>query len=353
VCAIALGVSLAFPAVAEVADPPTDAESSTEADAAGADTGSDLPSMQQARFASDPAALAPIGVPHGNTLGAGDWSLSYRYSIVHQDDLRNNTSRKSTDEVLGKFREAPRRRDLQTHRFGLSYAPHERVTLAVAVPVHVTRTHVTARGGDRYTTDTSGVGDVEVRALVPFMRNGRQSLHVEMGLTAPTGSTGEHGRNGADQSQRLSFQQQLGSGTVDLLPGVVYRGFTDQLSWGVVGRGVFRVYKNSKNYRGGDHYSLATWLGHSWTDWMSTSMRVSWERWQNIHGANRTNQNPELDPKRHAGELIELGPGVNFKLPFERGPRLGVEMAWPVWQSLEGPQLERDWRLTAGWRWEF
>ncbi|MFP6622490.1 MAG: transporter, partial [Myxococcota bacterium] len=63
--------------------------------------------------------------------------------------------------------------------------------------------------------------------------------------------------------------------------------------------------------------------------------------------------NPEGDPKRLAGEFLEIGPGVNFQLPCFGEPRFGVEMTWPFYQTLDGPQLERDWQLTAGWQWAF
>ena len=46
-------------------------------------------------------------------------------------------------------------------------------------------------------------------------------------------------------------------------------------------------------------------------------------------------------------------PGVNFRVPFLGGPRFGVEATWPIYQNLSGPQLERDWHLTAGWKWAY
>lgn len=331
-----------------VAVAPARGEPEEEEDA----TARELSSVLLARFAEDPAALAPIGLPDASTLPKWGWSVSYRYSKLHFDRLRKNTNHVSVNEALLEYGEAPRRRDLQIHRVGLAFAPHERVTLAVALPVILNRTHMITASREKFATETEGVGDLELRVLVPFMRNGTQTLQIEMGLTAPTGSISEHDRNGIGESEWLSFQQQLGSGTVDLLPGFVYRGSSEYLSWGLHGRGVFRIYKNSKGYRGGDHYSLSTWVAHSFTDWMSGSVRLGWERRQNIHGADETMQNPELHPKRHGGELIELGPGVNFKLPFDRAPRFGVEMSWPIWETVSGPQFERDWKLTAGWKWE-
>ena len=308
-------------------------------------------------FADGPAALAPVGLANGNTLMRGQWSLSYRYGLVHQDDMRDGTNRRSTARVLARFGETPRKRDTHVHQFGLAFAPDARVTLSAELPVFVIDTDATANAGGRFSTDIDGVGDLELRALVPFMRKGNESLQLEMGLSAPTGSTNVRARDALGSRGRLSFPQQLGSGTVDLLPGFVYRGHYTSLSWGVAGRGVFRVYENSKDYRLGNEYEVTGWLARSWTDWMSTSLRMSWQRWENIHPADPSfvdlNSSPEQDPKRQAGDLIELGPGINFKLPFAVGPRFGVEMAWPVYQTLDGPQLERDWRLTAGWQWAF
>ena len=38
---------------------------------------------------------------------------------------------------------------------------------------------------------------------------------------------------------------------------------------------------------------------------------------------------------------------------FLAGQRLGVEIGIPVYQDLDGPQLERDWTFRAGWQWVY
>ena len=298
----------------------------------------------------DAAALAPVGLTDMGTLDRGDWALSYRYSLVNQDGMRNGTGREATRELLEVYDETPRKRRTHVHLLGVAYAPHSRVTLSAKLPVVSQKTHVQAGGPppERFSTESSGVGDLELRALVPFMRKRGESFQIEMGLTAPTGSISERDRGG-----RLPFPQQLGSGTVDLLPGFVYRGRWQLLSWGVVGRATFRVYENSKDYRVGDDYLLSTWIAQSWGEWVSTSFRISWNRHEAEHPEDSTTVNPEADPKRQAGELLDLGPGVNFRLPVLGGPRLGVEMTWPFYQTLEGPQLEQDWQLNAGLEWAF
>ena len=39
---------------------------------------------------------------------------------------------------------------------------------------------------------------------------------------------------------------------------------------------------------------------------------------------------------------------MNFKIPVLGDPRLVMEMLWPIYQSLDGPQLETDWTLYVG-----
>jgi hypothetical protein len=338
-----LWLCAAPPGAAEDGPPPERAEEPEELPRSRRSTG------------DDSASLAPIGVADAQTLDPGEWALSYRYSLVHGDDMRDGTHREGTDELLQRYGETPRKRDRHVHLFGVSYAPHRRVTLSAKLPVISQETHTVAAGPprNRFETESAGVGDLELRALVPFMRKERESLQVEMGITAPTGSIDERDRGADGRQETSSFPQQLGSGTVDLLPGLVYRGRWHDLSWGFVARGTFRIYRNDEDYRLGDEYLLSSWLAHSWTDWMSTSLRLSWNQRKAVHPEDETTQNPEMDPKRQAGEFLDIGPGVNFEVPLAGRPRFGVEMRWPFYQTVEGPQIERDWQLTAGWKWSF
>ena len=121
----------------------------------------------------------------------------------------------------------------------------------------------------------------------------------------------------------------------------------------MLGRGKFRTYENRGDYRLGNEYLLSTWLSQSWTDWISTSVRLSWNRRDSTHAGGVAGGNPERDPRRLDGDFLDIGPGVNIRLPYFGEPRLGVEMTWPFYQTLDGPQLERDWQLTAGWQWAF
>ncbi len=61
---------------------------------------------------------------------------------------------------------------------------------------------------------------------------------------------------------------------------------------------------------------------------------------------------PTADPDRRAGNFVNLGLGLNFLVPSGvlQGTGLSVEGIIPVFQDLDGPQLERDYAILVGLR---
>ena len=97
-------------------------------------------------------------------------------------------------------------------------------------------------------------------------------------------------------------------------------------------------------------------MGHfRWCDWFSQSLRVGAESWENIDGADpRLNPTlvPTADPDRRGGTRVDLGIGAEFQGQGDvlEGHRLAVERETPMYQDLDGPQLETDWVFTVGWQ---
>ena len=60
---------------------------------------------------------------------------------------------------------------------------------------------------------------------------------------------------------------------------------------------------------------------------------------------------PTADPTLRGGTLVDIAIGLDFYVArgTARGNRLAVELTLPVYESLEGPQLETTWHLAAGW----
>jgi hypothetical protein len=307
---------------------------------------------------------APIGVMGGHTHHEGGWMLSYRYMFMNMHGNRDDNDRLDTSDVLDDFMVSPTDMTMQMHMLGIMYAPTVDLTLITMFPyVHKEMDHVT-RLGTSFTTSTEGLGDIKVSALYNVYRNEPHSVHLTAGLSIPTGSIDEKGNTPMGRDVQLPYPMQLGSGTFDILPGITYLGRSGSLSWGSQVSASIRVGENDNDYTLGDTYKLTGWLSRSWNDWFSASARVDGQVWGDIEGADPEIARvtpmgmriiPTADPDLRSGERIDLLLGIDISAPEGKfkGARLAVEGGIPLYQDLDGPQLETDWLLTAGLQWMF
>lgn len=304
-----------------------------------------------------PDAHAPIGVMGEHMHPAGGFMLSYRYMFMNMDGSRDGDSRVGDGEVLRRYPVTPTAMDTQMHMFGAMYAPIDQVTLMAMLPlVQKDMDHITRAGG-KFDVSTFGVGDFKLSAMVRLWENETHHFHLNAGMSFPTGSTTEKDDTPMG-NVRLPYPMQLGSGTYDILPGVTYTGQTDAWSWGAQASGVIRTGRNDEGYRWGHGYELSAWGAKPWTEWVSTSLRLKWKDVGNISGSD-SRFNPRLvptaDPDLRAFGRLDVGVGLNFLIPGGplKGNRFAVEGLFPVYQHVDGPQLEQDWMVTAGWQYAF
>jgi hypothetical protein len=313
---------------------------------------------------------APIGVMGDHLHHEGGFMLSYRYMRMHMDGNRDGTSGKSLDEILlpgGSYRASPTEMNMQMHMLGAMFAPKDWITLMVMFPIVVLdMDHKTAMG-QSFTTRSSGLADLRTTALIKLYAEDRHRVHANVGVSWPSGSISRKDNTPASMGQNtlLPYPMQLGSGTVDLLPGVTYNGKSDWVSWGSQATGTIRLGKNKENYRLGNNYMLTGWASALPSPWVSTGLRMEWRQWFNISGQDDRLADPmgipakdfipTADPKLRAGRQLDLGPNISFLM--QRGPlkgtRLAFEMLFPLYRHLDGPQLETDWTLTAGVQYAF
>jgi hypothetical protein len=311
--------------------------------------------------------LLGLDVVAVNVLGththlAGQWMVGYEFMFENMDGNRDGTHRVSRAHVAETFMTVPTDMTMQMQMGMLMYAPRDDLSLMAMVPyIRKSMNHVTV-DGTRFRELSEGLGDLQLRGLytVYSVRGYEHRLVLVPGISIPTGSIDKK-EFGPDRSlgrDRLEYPMQLGSGTVDLLPGFAYLGQTRDWAWGAEFLPTIRLGKNSHNYALGNRYELKAWAARKLTEWMSISARVDGQLWENIHGADQTlvrTDEPTKDPMRQGGERIDVLVGLNFYVP--RGPlkgqRLAIEVGAPVYQRLDGPQLQVDWLGRAAWQWVF
>ncbi len=311
--------------------------------------------------------LMKVDVISINILGshihpAGQSMLSYEYMVEDMDGNLDGGHRISHPKVLERFFTAPTNMTMQMHMAMGMYAPTDELTLMAMLPYILKSMNHVTRDGARFTERSEGIGDLRVGALYTFykLKGLEHRFLFNAVVSLPSGSIDEKDF-GPDRSlgqARLEYPMQLGSGTVDLLPGITYLGLTETWAWGAEFIPTVRLGRNSHDYRLGNRYRLSGWGVWKWTEWLSLSGRIDGQLWENISGADRSldpMDEPTKNPAIQGGKRIDLMGGINLYAPrgLLKGQRLAVEAGAPVYQSLDGPQLQTDWLLHVGWQWVF
>ncbi len=316
-------------------------------------------------IAAQPDDHAPIGVMGDHTHAKGSWMLSYSYDWQHITGLRAGTSRESTDDVFAQgYMMAPTKMDMQMHMLGLMYGVTKRTSLMLMAPYNINDMDEVDNMGTRSSMHSEGWGDLQLTSLTNiWMRHnpstGRSDhINVNLGLSIPTGSIDKRDTMMGLPNQKLPYMMQLGSGTWDPKFGITYSRQYQKWSLGLQGNATMRVGQNDQGYRRGNEYDASFWLARNLNRYFSGSLRLNGKRWDNIHGSDNELM-PMMDPTNQAnlqaGERVDALIGINLLKPNGWGARnrLGVEFGVPVYQRLDGPQLETDYRLTAGWQYSF
>ena len=303
---------------------------------------------------------APIGVMADHTHKAGEIMLSYRYMRMRMEGNRSGRRRQSPAEVraLG-FPVAPTDMDMNMHMFGIMWVPLDRLTLMAMIPyVDASMDHVRLVSTPRFTTKSSGIGDIRLGGLVSFLDTKEHNAHIGIGISIPSGSTRHRDFIIPFGEVQLPYPMQIGSGSWSFLPSATYSGRLEDWAWGVQASGDIRLNENDLGYTLGDRANATVWLSRLLCTSLSASFRLNFDHWGNIDGADKTltlAAPPTSDPRRRGGSRLEAGFGANyaFGLGPLNGMRLALEFLHPITQKLDGPQLETDWNVVAGLQYAF
>jgi len=301
---------------------------------------------------------APIGVMGDHRHEAGEVMLSYRYMTMTMEGSRIGTDPIADAEIVspgGGFMITPTRMPMTMHMFGAMFAPSDRITFMAMLPfVSSSMDHITRAGGS-FTTESGGVGDVKVGAMIGLADWANQSLHLNAVVGLPTGSIEERGVLPISQGMevQLPYPMQIGSGTLDLRPGLTWLGQTGDWSWGAQGNAVMRTGRNDRGWALGDKVQGTAWWARLLSRNAAVGLRLVATRTGNIDGMDAApSVNPQMVPTARtdlrAGTVVEGGVSFNLYIPRAKAFRIAGEVLLPLVRDLEGPQLETDVTFVLG-----
>ncbi len=307
-------------------------------------------------FAGEVEDHAPIGVMGDHQHKKGEWMASYRYMRMDMPEHYTGTKKQSISDVHNDFVVSPVDMTMEMHMLGLMYGVSDELTLMVMVPYLIKdMEHRRRTDSKQFSTHSQGLGDVKLSGMYSLKEMTELPLHLNMGISAPTGSINRTDRTLLGPDRNLPYPMQLGSGTVDFHPGVTYLDKSENWSWGAQANSIVRFGRNEQKYKLGNAYDASSWLAYKFNELVSSSIRVKGSIWGNVDGADpRLNVNlvPTADPNLQGGERVDMFLGVN--LLSHKGAlkdhRLALEVGYPVYQNLTGPQLGVGLQGTVGWQ---
>ncbi|VAX35568.1 hypothetical protein MNBD_UNCLBAC01-658 [hydrothermal vent metagenome] len=298
----------------------------------------------------------PSGVMEAHTHSQGEWMTTYRYMYMDMPEHYSGTKKQTVDQVHNSFMISPVNMTMEMHMLGLMYGVNDEFTAMLMVPYLIKdMEHRRRSDSKQFSTQSQGIGDVKLSGLYSLKKYMSQPIHLNVGVSFPTGSINRKYDTLAGADQPLPYPMQLGSGTVDFYPGITYLDHKNKWSWGSQAISTIRFGKNDQKYRLGNEYKMTSWIGYKWQDWINTSFRIKGNIWGNISGEDsRLNPTmvPTADSNRRGGERVDLFFGIN--LIGQKGilseHRVDLEIGYPVYQNLDGPQLGVGIQGTLGWQ---
>lgn len=325
--------------------------------------------------------IPPAGIMFGHMLDkAGDFMAGYRFMHSSTNGSMMHGGHKVTDQTIvqqgcsdaNPCRFTPTFMNMSMHMLDIMYAPAKWFNVMLMPtfmtmdmnlrqlagrPAPVPGVHEHSGIGGH---ETGAVGDTYISSLVKLLDIPGHRVHVNLGLSAPTGKVDiELRRIFQIDGGLIHFGMQLGSGTWDFLPSLTYAGDYSRWSWGAQLSGVKRMEdQNKSGYRLGDIFQATTWGGYDLARWLTASVRGAYT-WQ---GAIQRDFNvfnarigPMDFPANYGGQFWDIGLGLNARIPGGRfaGNRLGFEWLQPVGNDFNGFQLDRKGALSATWSYQF
>ena len=316
-----------------------------------------LPSYghDKAWTAARPDGHAPISVMGDHMHAMGEWMISYRYMTMEMQGLLDGSKNITASDASSTYgydnMMLPRDMTMDMHMFGAMHAITDKWTLMCMI--NYLDNEMTMQSTSMGTMKSNGAGDLKIAGLYDLAQwdSGRR-MHLNLGLSLPTGSIDEKHTNGAT----LGYGMQLGSGTYDFHPAITYLAQTENYSYGAQLGGILRIGDNDQGYTLGNKFEAAFWGARKISDSFSASAKFDYSSQRDVDGKHKgltmINRSPAKQASSQGRDLASFGLGLNyyFQNGGLKGHRLAAEWETPIDQKVNGVQLELDPTWTLGWQ---
>ncbi|MCP5023024.1 MAG: hypothetical protein GY930_14785 [bacterium] len=302
--------------------------------------------------------FAPIGIPLAQQVATGQVGVTLRATHEQFDGLRD--SRKnltSADAFTRGYSIAPT--DLLDQRFELEaiFGLNQRLDLYMVLPYTAREMDQDLSLGGQTTIESSGLGDIQVGGVLRSHEKGPTRLSFMAGISLPTGQVDVTDSYAGASSTTLPYRMQLGTGTLDLLPGIMLESRLHGMRVGARASGRIHLEgAHDESWFHSNSMRLDLWASKQIAKDLRGSLRAEANWWGDLHGADPDMvplRNPLEDALHQGGSRVTLFGGLSKDLSSEGNSRVELEIGLPVEEWLDGPALSQDWTAVIGWRLRF
>lgn len=275
----------------------------------------------------------------GLASGRG-WRFDLRYDYFNQSELRSGSG--SVDRAAIELPSESEVQQTTVNRnttFGLEYSPDANWGVSLLLP-YFDRFHTTIGEGDTdvSSSQSNGIGDLRVIARYAGF-SPDHGTGIQFGLKLPTGRTDDRFRDGPLAGEIVDRGLQPGTGSTDLLLGAYHFGALAQ-DWDYFAQALLQQPLTSKDdFRPGTGVNLSLGTRYVANAFFVPQLQLNVRAEKPESGAN-------ADIANSGATLAYLSPGVT--LNFSRRFAGFVFVQAPVWQRVNGLQIEPRYSISAG-----
>lgn len=315
--------------------------------------------------------LIPAGVMISHVHPKNEWMISYRFMQMGMGTPIQGSSSISELNVYNNYLAYTPSMRMDMHMLMGMVGVSDRFTAMVmfnylsnSMPMNMMSGHshdeMTSHSTDHMGMHTNGLGDTKLHALYGIVKNTTTQVVASLGISLPTGSIQKKGINDDMfyAGNRLPYMMQLGSGTVDALPGITYVTQHENLTYSAQVQGIIRLNSTTVGYQLGDEINMTTWLGYNWWKGLGSSLRLEGNWAGSLRGSDPSFYSFNeiaTNTQNYGGIRLQGLAGLSYQ--FEEGfianHRIALEYGIPLYQKANGIQNKLNQTWMASWSYSF
>lgn len=298
---------------------------------------------------SRPDGHAPISVMGDHTHHKGGFMASFINMDMTMNKMMMDDNLISNSEIFKNYMVSPNKMNMNMKMFGLMYAISNKVTIMSMFPLIEKDMFAVTKMGIPFSTSSRGLGDIKISAIYNFSKANKLLIVGQLGVSFPTGGINQMDITPSSKPNQsvLTYPMQLGSGSFELLSGLVINKQFNNFSFGVQPKIIVPLNNNNNDYKNGSEISILDWVSYKVSDWISLSVSTKYQHISKITGYDTRldkMMTPSANSINSGGKFFFYGIGSNFYVPKGKfkNLRFQIEFEIPLSVKYNGVQMSNE-----------